>query len=96
VSTEAREFGVRRISCQQLLVGGNWHKRVGDLVGEPVGHVFDQAQIGGFDFEAGSCSDCAMVFDDQERRVGNAGAVALEGDDRDLVHRIGAHRAANI
>src|SRR5439155_13850067 len=74
---------------QQLLVGGNRHKRVADFVGEPVGHVFDQAQVGGFNFQAVQLFGLRMVFDDQERRVGNAGAVALEGDDRDLVHRIG-------
>ena len=80
------EFGVFPFIGQQLLVRGERDHGIADFMGEPIGHGFDQAQIGGLNLEAAQLFALGAVFDHQQGGSGQAGLLPLERDDIDVVN----------
>ena len=81
------EFPVLVFFREQLLVGGQRHQCVADFVREPVGHVFDEAQVGGLDFQAAQLLDLGEIIGGQQRGHGHGGISALKRHHADVVNR---------
>ncbi|MGD0615553.1 MAG: hypothetical protein ABSA69_08960 [Verrucomicrobiota bacterium] len=64
-----------------MLMRGQRHHGVADLVGQPVGHGPHQAQVGGFDFQAAQLFALGEIFHHQQRGGGLGGIPAPERND---------------
>ena len=83
------EFLVVEFLREQLLVRGERDDGVADFVREPVGHGFDEPQIGGLDFQMPQLFGLREVFRGEKARNGHGGIAALERHDGDVVNRAG-------
>ena len=63
-------------SLQQLLVGGNGHDGVADLVRQPFRHLLDQPQIGRLDFQMAHAVGRRAILHHQQHRGRRGGIVA--------------------
>ncbi len=79
------ELGVVVFTGEELLVSGEGDHGVTDLVGEAVGHLADEPEVRGFEFEAVQLFGLGMVLDDEEGGRGELSVLALDGEDGDVV-----------
>lgn len=83
------ELGVLVFAVEELLVCGERDHGITDLMGEAVGHLADEAEVGGFDLEVVELFGLGVVFDDEEGGAGQSVGLGLDGDDGDLVDLFG-------